>query len=212
MLLPVGALTKRETRARARALGLEVIAEKPESQDICFVPDGDHTVVLGEAFAVGDAALSRGPILLSDGRRVGEHEGFARFTIGQRRGLPGGFAEPMFVVAIRPADRAVVIGPRDELLGQRGRGARDELARCRCCRESARRYEVQMRHRAAPARAEIVRVEGDEIELALDEPVSAISPGQSLVIYSGERVLGGGVIEAGRAVGAPRARLPIFAA
>jgi tRNA-uridine 2-sulfurtransferase len=71
---------------------------------------------------------------------------------------------------------------------------------------------VQVRHHAAPARAEIVRLEGDEIELALDEPVSAISPGQSLVLYRGERVLGGGVIEAGRAAGAPRARLPIFAA
>jgi tRNA-uridine 2-sulfurtransferase len=71
---------------------------------------------------------------------------------------------------------------------------------------------VQVRHHAAPARAEIVRRDGDEIELALDEPVSAISPGQSLVIYSGERVLGGGVIEAGRAVGARRTELPIFAA
>ncbi|MDQ2766306.1 MAG: tRNA 2-thiouridine(34) synthase MnmA, partial [Gemmatimonadota bacterium] len=78
--------------------------------------------------------------------------------------------------------------------------------------EVGAQVEVQIRHHATAARAEIVRVEGDEIELALDEPVSAISPGQSLVLYSGERVLGGGVIEAGRVVGAMRARLPIFAA
>jgi tRNA-uridine 2-sulfurtransferase len=211
MLLPVGALTKAETRARARALGLSVVAEKPESQDICFVPGGDHTVVLAKHLPVGDAALSRGPILLSDGRRVGEHEGFARYTIGQRRGLPGGYAEPMFVVAIRPADRAVVIGPRDELLGG-GIIAREMNWLVAEVPEIGAQVEVRVRHHAPPARAEIVRVEGDEIELALDEPVSAISPGQSLVIYSGERVLGGGVIEAGRAVGAPRARLPIFAA
>ena len=211
MLLPVGALTKAETRARARALGLTVVAEKPESQDICFVPSGDHTVVLAKHLPADDAALSRGPILLSDGRYVGEHEGFARYTIGQRRGLPGGYSEPMFVVAIRPLERAVVIGPRDELLGS-GIVAREMNWLVADVPEVGAQVTVQVRHHAAPARAEIVRVEEDEIELALDEPVSAISPGQSLVIYSGERVLGGGVIEAGRAVDAPRARLPIFAA
>jgi len=214
MLLPVGALTKEETRARARALGLTVVAEKPESQDICFVPGGDHTVVLAKHLAVGDAALSRGPFLLRDGRQVGEHEGFARFTIGQRRGLPGGYAEPMFVTAIRPADRAVVIGPRDELLGS-GIIAREMNWLVADAPGVGAQVEVQIRHHASAARAEIVRVEVDEIELALDEPVSAISPGQSLVLYSGERVLGGGVIEAGRAVGGmrvARAQLPIFAA
>jgi tRNA-uridine 2-sulfurtransferase len=214
MLLPVGALTKAETRARARALGLYVIADKAESQDICFVPGGDHTVVLAKHLAIGDAALSRGPFLLRDGRQVGEHEGFARFTIGQRRGLPGGYAEPMFVTAIRPADRAVVIGPRDELLGS-GIIAREMNWLVGDEPGVGAQVEVQIRHHASPARAEIVRVEGDEIELALDEPVSAISPGQSLVLYSGERVLGGGVIEAGRVEGAmrvARAQLPIFAA
>ena len=214
MLLPVGALTKVETRARARALGLHVVADKVESQDICFVPGGDHTVVLAKHLASGDAALSRGPFLLSDGRRVGEHEGFARFTIGQRKGLPGGYAEPMFVTAIRPEDRAVVIGPREELLG-RGIIAREMNWLVSDEPGVGAQVEVQIRHHAAPARAEIVRVEGDEIELALDEPVSAISPGQSLVLYSGERVLGGGVIEGGRVEGAmrvARAQLPIFAA
>ena len=117
MLLPVGNLTKAETRRRAHALGLEVIAEKVESQDICFVPDGDHAKVIARRLGADAPALSAGPILLSDGRSVGEHRGYARFTIGQRRGLPGGFPEPMYVVAIRPSERAVVIGPREELLG-----------------------------------------------------------------------------------------------
>jgi tRNA-specific 2-thiouridylase len=196
MLLPVGHQTKAETRAVAHRLGLEVIAEKVESQDICFVPDGDHTKIIRRKLGADTPALARGPLVLSDGRTVGEHDGYARFTIGQRRGLPGGFAEPMYVVAIRPEQRAVVIGPRDELLG-RGVVARgvnwlvDAPA-------PGTALEVQVRHRARPARAELVRVDGGEIELALDEAVPAITPGQSLVLYDGERVLGGAIIEAAR--------------
>src|SRR5438105_2846137 len=124
MLLPVGDGTKAETRAVAHRLGLEVVAEKTESQDICFVPDGDHTKIIREHLGADAPALSPGPVVLSDGRRVGTHRGFARFTIGQRRGLPGGFPEPMYVVDIRAGERAVVIGPREELLG-RGVIARD---------------------------------------------------------------------------------------
>src|SRR5438105_8647182 len=117
MLLPVGDRTKMETRAVAHRLGLEVVAEKTESQDICFVPDGDHTKIIRQRLGSDAPALTEGPFLLSDGRRVGTHDGFARFTVGQRRGLPGGFPEAMYVVDIRPAECAVVIGPRDELLG-----------------------------------------------------------------------------------------------
>ena len=193
MLLPVGTQTKVETRAVAHRLGLEVIAEKPESQDICFVPDGDHTKIIRQKLGDDAPSLSPGAFLLSDGTVVGRHDGFARFTIGQRRGLPGGFRVPMFVVAIRPADRAVVIGPREELLG-RGVVARS-LNWLVDTPPVGTSVEVQVRHRTAPARAEIVRLDGDEIELALDEPVSAIAPGQSLVIYDGEKVLGGGLIE-----------------
>ena len=122
MLLPVGDQTKPETRAVAHELGLELIAEKPESQDICFVPDGDHATVIARELGANAPALSRGPFVRRDGTVVGEHDGFARFTVGQRRGLPGGFREPMFVVEIRPETRAVVIGPRTELLGKFARG------------------------------------------------------------------------------------------
>jgi tRNA-specific 2-thiouridylase len=205
MLLPVGSQTKAETRAIAHRLGLEVIAEKVESQDICFVPDGDHTKIIRQRLGADTPSLSRGPFMLSDGKTVGTHDGFARFTIGQRRGLPGGFPEPMFVVAIRPADRAVVIGPREELLG------RGVIARSMNWLVDAppvgTHVEIQIRHRASPAHAEIVRLDDAEIELALDEPVAAITPGQSLVVYQGDRVLGGGLIERGT-----RATLPIMAA
>ena len=207
LLLPVGALTKAETRARARALGLRVVADKVESQDICFVPDGDHAKVIAARLGADAPALARGPFLTVDGSVVGEHHGFARYTVGQRKGLPGGFAEPMYVVGIRPESRAVVIGPRSELLG-RGVVAR-ELRWLVEPLGAGARVEVQVRHRATPAAAEVLRVDGDAIELALDEPVAAIAPGQSLVLYDGDRVLGGGVIEQSRPA---RPSLPVLAA
>jgi tRNA-uridine 2-sulfurtransferase len=196
MLLPVGAQTKPETRAIAHELGLELIAEKPESQDICFVPDGDHAKIIARELGADAPALSRGPFVRRDGTVVGEHEGYARFTVGQRRGLPGGFAEPMFVVAIEPERRAVVIGPRAELLG-RGVVAR-EMNWLVDAPAVGTELSVQIRHHASPAAGVLVRLDGNEAELALDEPVSAISPGQSVVLYQGARVLGGGVIERGR--------------
>jgi tRNA-specific 2-thiouridylase len=204
LLLPVGGLTKTETRARARDLGLDVVAEKVESQDICFVPDGDHTKIIAKRLGADAPALARGPFVLSDGTVAGWHEGYARFTVGQRRGVPGGFTEAMYVTAIRPHERAVVIGPRAELLG-RGVIAR-ELNWIAEPRTVGDRVFVQVRHRATPVPADIVRVNGEEIELALDAPVAAIAPGQSLVLYDGDMVIGGGVIEAARA------QLPVLAA
>lgn len=207
LLLPVGNLDKAATRLRAHAMGLEVIAEKAESQEICFVPDGDYARILEQKLPPDAPALSRGPIVTSAGVVVGEHNGFARYTIGQRRGVPGGFATPMYVVAIRPEDRAVVIGTRDELLGN-GLVA-TEINWLSAPPATGARVSVRVRHRAPLASAQIVRVDNDAIELALDEPVSAITPGQSLVLYDGHRVLGGGVIE--KAMGR-RAALPVLAA
>jgi tRNA-specific 2-thiouridylase len=208
MLLPVGDMSKPATRAKARQLGLEVVADKVESQDICFVPDGDHAKVIRRRLGADTPSLSRGPVMLSDGRIVGEHDGYARFTIGQRRGVPGGFPEPMYVVAIRPAERAVIIGPRDALLGH-GVVAR-EMNWLVDPLPLGARVDVQVRHRASAAPAHIVRQDGDEIELALDAPVAAITPGQSLVLYDGDRVLGGGFIERGGS--AVRSTLPVIAA
>jgi tRNA-uridine 2-sulfurtransferase len=207
MLLPVGDRGKLETRAVAHQLGLEVVAEKIESQDICFVPDGDHTKILRKHLGADAVSLSPGPFLLSDGTAVGTHGGYARFTIGQRRGLPGGFRVPMYVVEIRPGDRAVVIGPREELLG-RGVVAR-ELNWLTDPPALGGRVAVQVRHRAPAAAAEVVRLDDDEIELALDEPLAAITPGQSMVLYDDTRVLGGGIIEGARRT---RPSLPILAA
>jgi tRNA-specific 2-thiouridylase len=207
LILPGGGLDKAQTRARAHAMGLEVIAEKPESQEICFVPDGDYARILEQRLPADAPALSRGPIITSSGAVVGEHNGFARYTIGQRRGVPGGYAHPMYVIAIRPEDRAVVIGPRDELLGS-GIVAR-EVNWLSDAPRVGDSVSVRVRHRAPLARAEIVRLDFDEIELALDEPVSAITPGQSVAFYDERRVLGGGFIETSRP---KRAALPVLAA
>jgi tRNA-uridine 2-sulfurtransferase len=204
MILPVGAQTKAETRAVAHELGLELIAEKAESQDICFVPDGDHSKVIARQLGADAPSLRPGDFIRRDGTVLGTHDGFARYTIGQRRGLPGGFREPMFVVEIRPDTRTVVIGPREELLG-RGVVARevnwlvDPL-------EAGAEVEVQIRHHARAARGTLVRSDADEVEIMFSEAVSAITPGQSVVLYSGSTVLGGGVIERARR------ELPILAA
>ncbi|HEX6631836.1 MAG TPA: aminomethyltransferase beta-barrel domain-containing protein, partial [Gemmatimonadaceae bacterium] len=198
MLLPVGHQTKAETRAVARELGLAVVADKVESQDICFVPDGDHARVIARELGDDTPALRPGPIVTVDGRTIGEHQGYARYTIGQRRGLPGGSREPLFVVAIDVARRAVVVGPREALLG-RGVVAREVNWLADPLPVGAR-VQLRVRHRGALAAAELLRVDGDEIELALDEPVAAITPGQSLVLYDGPRVLGGGFIERGTGV------------
>jgi tRNA-uridine 2-sulfurtransferase len=197
MLLPVGAQTKAETRTIAHELGLELIAEKRESQDICFVPDGDHTRVIARTLGAETPALARGPLMLRDGTIVGEHTGYARYTVGQRRGLPGGFPEPMFVVAIEPATRAVVIGPRDELLG-RGVVVREVNWLADPAPAAGAEVAVQIRHRARSVSGTLVRVAEAEVEVALEQPASAISPGQSCVFYERDRVLGGGVIERGR--------------
>jgi tRNA-specific 2-thiouridylase len=202
LLLPVGELTKPETRARARALGLDVVADKTESQDICFVPDGDHAAVVSRRLGADVPALAAGPFVTTDGDVVGEHRGFARYTVGQRRGLPGGKSRPLYVLAIRPDDRAVVVGPREALFGS-AVVAREVNWLTPCPPRVGSPVEVQVRHRAAAVGATITRLEmtggsdarDGEIELSLDTPVAAIAPGQSVVFYARDQVLGGGVIE-----------------
>lgn len=208
LVLPIGGQTKAETRDIARRFGLRT-AEKVESQDICFVPDGDHVRVIAEHLGADAPALQRGPLRLATGDVIGEHEGFARYTIGQRKGLPGGFAEPMYVVEIVPSERAVVIGPREALLG-RGLEARELNWLVAAPPAVGASVQVQVRNRARPSPATIVRLDAAGIELALDEPIQAISPGQSLVLYDGDVVLGGGVIERGLRL-APSRRLPLLA-
>jgi tRNA-specific 2-thiouridylase len=191
MLTPVGAMTKAETRALARRLGL-VTAEKPESVEICFVPDGDYVGVLERHLPADAPALVPGPLVTTAGEVIGEHEGYARYTIGQRKRLPGGSAGPRFVIAIHPDRREVVVGAADELDGHRVRLEElnwlvDPLAVGDEC-------EVQIRYRSRAVAGTVVASDKDAIELTLTAPVRAITPGQSGVLYGAGRVLGGGVI------------------
>jgi tRNA-specific 2-thiouridylase len=192
MRTPIGELTKAETRDYARRLGL-VTAEKPESVEICFVPDDDYAAVLERHLPDGAPALAPGPFVTNQGEVIGEHDGFARYTVGQRRGLPGGHRRPLYVLAIRPESRAVVVGEAEEL-GSYGVQL-DELNWLADPLRPGERCEVQIRYRARSVPTTVAAVTEATISLKSDEPLRAVTPGQSGVLYSAEgQVLGGGVI------------------
>ena len=192
MLTPVGEMSKEETRQYARRLGLTT-ADKPESVEICFVPDDDYAGVLERHLPADAPALSPGPLVTTAGEAIGEHRGYARYTIGQRRGLPGGAAEPRYVVAIRPETREVVVGSAADLEGHRVR--LEEVNWLAAPLRPGDECRVQVRYRARAVPATVLGRSDDAIDLALATPVRAITPGQSGVLYGeGEQVLGGGVI------------------
>jgi tRNA-specific 2-thiouridylase len=180
---PLGGLPKPAVRGIARELGL-VVADKPDSQDICFVPNGDYAAVVKK---VRPEAAQPGEIVGLDGRVLGEHRGLVHFTIGQRRGLEiGGQAEPLYVVRIEPEARRVVVGPKAALAVQAahlsglnwlGEDQRDGLT-------------VKVRSMARPARARFA----DNI-VHFEQPEFGVAPGQATVLYQGDRLLGGGWIE-----------------
>lgn len=192
MLTPVGELSKAETRALARQLGLST-ADKPESVEICFVPDDDYAGVLEQHLPADAPALSPGPLVTVGGEVLGEHDGFARYTIGQRKGLPGGAGAPRYVVEIRPDTREVVVGDADDLAGWSiGLEEVNWLAEPLV---EGDRCQVQARHRARAVDAVVIESREHELRLALGQPVRAVTPGQSGVLFdAADRVLGGGVI------------------
>jgi tRNA-specific 2-thiouridylase len=205
---PLGELTKPQVRGRARALSL-VTAEKPESQEICFVPTGDYRDLLQKRLGAVHPALEPGPLVDRSGTVLGRHDGYAGFTVGQRKGLGGGFAEPVFVLEIRPDTREVVVGPREDLFSDTVDVA--ELNWLGTPPSPGDVVAVQLRYRAREVAATVVEC-GDALSLELGEEVAAVTPGQSAVVFEGARVLGGGrIVRAGvraRAMGAPRPRPP----
>jgi tRNA-specific 2-thiouridylase len=187
---PLGGLTKDEVRAHALRLGLPN-AVKPESQEICFVPDGDYAgFVAATALRRGRALPIAGAIVHEDGRVVGHHEGVHRFTVGQHRGL-GNLTtkEKLFVTAIDPARAEVRVGPR-EAAEKRDLVVRD--LRWLSPPQVALTAAIQVRHRGTPIDAD-VQVDGDRAMVRLAESTVA-APGQAAVLYAGNRVLAGGWI------------------
>jgi tRNA-specific 2-thiouridylase len=192
MLTPVGEMPKLETRAYARRLGLTT-ADKEESVEICFVPNDDYVTVLERHLPADAPALVPGPLVTTTGEVIGEHRGYARYTIGQRKGLPGGSAAARYVVAIHPERREVVVGGVEDLAENRVR--LEEVNWLADPLEPGDHCEVQIRYRARGAPAVVLEARENRLSLALETPVRAITPGQSGVLYGAEgRVLGGGVI------------------
>ncbi len=191
LLFPVGELTKAEVRERARALGLST-ADKPESQEICFVPTNDYTDFLAQRLGPDHPALSPGRMVTASGEVVGEHRGYARYTVGQRKGLGGGFGRPLYVLGVRPKTNEVVVGEASEL-DRTGveLGDLNWLAEPPAVGETV---EVQVRYRARAVPAVVEAVEDDTVRLRLETPQRAVTPGQSGVIYRGEVLVGGGRI------------------
>jgi tRNA-specific 2-thiouridylase len=188
-MFPVGALDKAAVRERARDLGLSV-SEKPDSHEICFVPDGDHAAFLERQ----GAGKTTGTIRTVDGRVVGQHQGIHRFTVGQRKGL--GLSSPvrLYVVGIDAAGQAVTVGPREALERTTLRAAGvNWIAGTPPGAGTRVTAQIRYRHREAPA---ALRPGPDAtVEATFDEPQYAVAPGQAVVFYDGDSVLGGGWID-----------------
>ncbi len=186
-LFPVGELRKAEIRALAREWRLPN-ADKPDSADICFIPSGDY-----RAFVRERVPSRTGAIVDTTGANIGEHAGIPNYTVGQRRGLPArGGGEPLYVVGLDPETNTVIAGESGDLLA-RGLIA-EELS---FVRDEAPAEDVQVdariRYRSEPVPASL-RIEDGRAEIRFEKPQRAVSPGQAVVFYAGERVLGGGTI------------------
>lgn len=191
-IFPLGAMTKDEVRAKARALGLTV-AEKKESQEICFIEDDDYARFIREKVP---EAVKPGPILDSAGHKVGEHEGIAFYTIGQRKGI-GAHREPRYVIGLDRAKNTVVIGTKEETFGSTLTA--DEVTFI--SRPTPGQIEAKIRYNAKAAKATISDLGDGTVSVSFAEPQLAITPGQSVVFYlpagrqgQGEEVIGGGII------------------
>ena len=188
-LFPVGALEKPVVREVARELGLQV-ANKPDSHEICFVPDGDHAAFLARQ----GAAPAEGSILDTEGRVVGSHRGIHRYTVGQRKGLGLSSPIPLYVVGIDAESNAVTVGPR-HALERREASASEVNWIAGAPPPTGTRVTAQIRHRHKEAAATVEPVGNDRVALVFDDPQAAIAPGQALVMYRGAEVLGGGWID-----------------
>jgi len=197
-LFPLGGMTKPEVRELARRHGL-ALAEKPDSQEICFVPGGDYKKFLDAYLAEQGESLpdTAGELVTSNGRVVGEHSGIHNFTIGQRKGLGVATGSPLYVLEIKGDSHQVVVGEQENLYSRTLLARRTNLISVDDLREPMR-VSVKIRHRHEPAAARIEKTTektgANEILVTFDEPQRAITPGQAAVIYDGDVVVGGGWI------------------
>jgi tRNA-specific 2-thiouridylase len=195
-LFPLGGFEKSAVRELARELGIPT-AEKPDSQEICFVPNGDYAAFIDSYFHEQGISPeeTRGELVTTDGRVAGEHAGVHHFTVGQRRGIGIAAREPLYVIATEPATRRVIIGSNDDLL--RASMTVQSINWISIAPpEGPVRAEVKIRNKHAAAGATIVPSGNPQrVEIRFDAPQRAVTPGQGAVFYAGDVVLGGGWIE-----------------
>ena len=190
-VFPIGMLPKDEVRDYARRRRLPV-ADKPDSQEICFIPDHDYRAFV--ARRVPDSARE-GAVVDESGHVLGSHAGIHRFTVGQRRGLglSSTTGAPMYVLALRPADQQVIVGPKASL--ERTRLTASGMNWIVAEPEGTLRVAAQIRHRHQAAPAHVRSLGGGRADVVFDAPQLAISPGQAVVFYNGDAVVGGGWID-----------------
>jgi len=193
-LFPLGDMTKPQVRELAAKHGLS-IAEKPDSQEICFVPGGDYKRFIDAYLAEQGESLpdTAGELVTTAGEVIGEHTGIHNFTVGQRKGLGVATGSPLYVIQISGAQKQVVVGADEHLYSRTLRAKRVNLISVDDLHDSMR-VTAKIRHRHEPAPATIERTSTDEILATFDEPQRAITPGQAVVFYDGDVVVGGGWI------------------
>ena len=189
LLFPLGEQTKAETRRMAEENGF-VNADKPDSQDICFVPDGDYAAAIRR---IDGRELTPGSFTDREGRVLGPHKGLECYTVGQRRGLGIALGEPAYVLAVRPEDSTVVLGP-DAALYTRQVRVPDFRWISGEALDGAIRAKAKIRYRHTERDCSVIPLPDGGVLLEFDEPQRAVTPGQSAVVYDGDEVLGGGVI------------------
>ncbi|MFV0363543.1 MAG: tRNA 2-thiouridine(34) synthase MnmA [Suipraeoptans sp.] len=188
-LMPVGDYSKDEIREIAQKINLRV-ANKPDSQDICFVPDGDYAAFIESE---SEKEISPGNFVLSDGTIVGRHKGIIHYTVGQRKGLGLSLGHPVFVLEIRPESNEVVIGSNEESMSNYVRANNINFMSVSDIKGEIRVF-AKIRYNHKGAWCMVKRTSDDEILCTFDKKQRAITPGQAIVLYKGEHVLGGGTI------------------
>jgi tRNA-specific 2-thiouridylase len=195
-MFPLGGMVKSDVRVLAKDLGLPV-ADKNDSQEICFVPNGDYAAFIDAYFHEQglDVAETQGEIVDTAGKVVGRHEGTHHYTVGQRRGLRVAAAEPLYVIATEPASQRVIVGRGTELMRSTLDASHVNWISIAACQE-ARRAQVKIRNRHQGAPATLMPTSHEnKVRVVFDEPQRAITPGQAAVFYDGDLVLGGGWID-----------------
>ncbi len=192
-IFPLGGYTKLQVRQMAAERGYTKLAQKTESQEICFIPNNDYRTFLAQQVPDFGEKCKKGDFIDKNGQIVGSHDGFPNYTIGQRKGLKVAFGTPKYVTKIDAATNRVTLGDRDDLLS-------DTLTAAQCRFTDSEKLSIKPRILArirykSPATPATVAIDGNRCALRFDEPVWGITPGQSLVLYQDGKVVGGGIIE-----------------